>query len=90
MVIGIPVIFLYIIFFPLYYFRPPKNLLDPEDLEGDTVRTKYLRMANTVSFSDMCAYTIKYPTSEYGKPEVKAFKMKESQNLKDYDTFEVV
>ena len=44
-----------------------KNLLDQEqdkdedkeeDLQGDTVGVKYLRMVNTVSFSEMCNYTI--------------------------------
>ena len=40
-----------------------KNLLDQEDLEGDTIGAKYLRMANTVSLLDMCAYTIKLSIS---------------------------
>ena len=31
-----------------------KNILDQEDLEGDTIGVKYLRMANTVSFLEMC------------------------------------
>ena len=67
-----------------------QNLLDPKDLEEDTIGAKYLRMANTVSFSNICAYTIKLPVSEHGKPEVKAAKMNEIRNLKDYDTFEEV
>ena len=33
-----------------------QNLLDPKDLEGDTIGAKYLRMTNTVSFSNICAY----------------------------------
>ena len=41
-----------------YGLEDIENLLDPKDLEGDTIRAKYLRMANTVSFSDMCAYLI--------------------------------
>ena len=76
-----------------------KNLLDQEDdkeddeeedLQGDTVGAKYLRMVNTVSFSEMCNYTIELPTSKHGMPEVKAAKMNEIRNLKDYDTFEEV
>ena len=67
-----------------------QNLLDPEHLEGDTIRAKYLRMANTVSFSNICTYTIELPALEHGKPEVKATKMNEILNLKDYDTFKEV
>ena len=67
-----------------------KNLLDQEDLQGDTVGAKYLRMVNTVSFSEMCNYTIELPASKHGTPEVKAAKMNEIRNLKDYDTFEEV
>ena len=67
-----------------------KNLLDQEELQGDTVGAKYLRMVNTVSFSEMCNYTIELPASKHGTPEVKAAKMNEIRNLKDYDTFEEV
>ena len=76
-----------------------KNLLDQEedkdedkeeDLQGDTVGVKYLRMVNTVSFSEMCNYTIELPASKHNTPEVKAAKMNEIRNLKDYDTFEEV
>ena len=58
-----------------------EDLLDLEDLEGDTIGAKYLRMAKTVSFSNICAYTIKIPASEHGKPEVKAAKMIDIRNL---------
>ena len=61
-----------------------KNLLDQEDLEGDTIGAKYLRMANTVSFLEMCTYTIKLPVSQHGTPEVKAAKMNEIRNIMDY------
>ena len=67
-----------------------ENLLDPEDLGGDTIGYKYLRMANTFSFSDMCAYVVEHPVSEHGRPEVKVAKRNEIQNLKDYDTFKEV
>ena len=58
-----------------------KNLLDQEedkdedkeeDLQGDTVGAKYLRMVNTVSFSEMCNYTIELPASKHNTPDVKA------------------
>ena len=61
-----------------------------EDLQGDTVGAKYLRMVNTVSFLEMCNYTIELPASKHNTPEVKAAKMNEIRNLKDYDTFEEV
>ena len=67
-----------------------ENLLDPEDLEGDTIGAKYLRMANTVSFSEMCITTIGLPASQHGMSEFKAAKMNEIRNLKDYDTFKKV
>ena len=35
----------------------------------------------------MCTYTIELLVSQYGTPEVKAAKMNEIRNLKDYDTF---
>ena len=35
-----------------------EDLLDPEDLEGDTFGAKYLRMVKTVSFSNICTYSI--------------------------------
>ena len=44
-----------------------QNLLDLKDLEEDTIGAKYLRMANTVSFSNISAYTFKLPASEHGK-----------------------
>ena len=65
-----------------------ENLLDPEDLGGDTIGAKYL--ANTVSFLDMCSYVIELPVSEHKNLEVKVAKRNEIQNLKDYDTFEEV
>ena len=67
-----------------------KNLLDQEELKGDNVGAKYLRIVNTVSFSEVCNYTIELPASEHGTPEVKAAKMNEIRNLRDYDTFEEV
>ena len=67
-----------------------ENLLDPEDLEGDTIWAKYFKMTNTVSFSDMCSYVIELPVSEHRKSEVKAAKSNKIQDLTDYNTFEEV
>ena len=67
-----------------------KNLLDQEELKGDNIGAKYLRMVNTVSITEVCNSTIELPASKHGMPEVKAAKMNEIRNLKDYDTFEEV
>ena len=47
-------------------------------------------MINTVSFSELCNYTVELPVSKHNTPEVRAAKMNEIRNLKDYDTFEEV
>ena len=60
-----------------------KNLLDQEDLEGDTIGVKYLMMANTASFLEMSTYTIIFPVSQHGTSEVNAAKRNEIRNLKD-------
>ena len=68
-----------------------ENLIENQtDLEVDSVGAKYLRMENTVSFSEMCSYVIELPVSEHGRPEVKAAKRNEIKNLMDYNTFEEV
>ena len=73
-----------------------KNLMDHgefkknEDLKDDNVEAKYLKLINTVSFSDLCSNTVELPVSKHGTPEVKAAKMNEIRNLKDYDTFKEV
>ena len=61
-----------------------------EDEEKDTVGAKYLKVVNSVSFSDLSIYTVKLPISEHGRPEVKVAKMSEVINLHDYDVFEEV
>ena len=73
-----------------YGLEDIKNLLDQKDLEGDTIGVKYLRMANTVSFLEMCTYKIELPVSQHGMPEVKAAKMNEIRIPKNYNTFEEV
>ena len=66
-----------------------KNFLDQKELKGDTVGAKYLRMVNTVSFSEMCNYTIELPASKHGMPEVKAAKINEIKNLIPSRKFEM-
>ena len=51
---------------------------------------KYLRMENSVCFSDSCAVAVELPIAEHGRPEVVEAKQKEVQNLEDYETFEEV
>ena len=44
------------------------------DLKDDTTRAKYLKMANSVSFSNICLYVVELPASEHWRPEFKAAK----------------
>ena len=67
-----------------------ENLLDPVDLEGDSIRAKYLKMADSVSFSDIYSYVIELPVTEHWKPEVKAAKRNDIKIFTDYNTFEEV
>ena len=60
------------------------------DLKDDVIGASYLKMAQSMSFSELCAYTIKLPVSEHWKPEVKAAKRAEIKNLQEYETFERV
>ena len=61
-----------------------------KDKEKDTVGAKYLKMVNSVSFSDLSVYTVELLVSEHGRPEVKEAKNTEINNLQDYDIFEEV
>ena len=78
-----------------------ENLMDPEkeiqrdamklaDVTSDNIGTNYLKIINSVSFSDLSIYTVELPVSEHGRPEVKEAKMAEVNNLLDYDVFEEV
>ena len=60
------------------------------DLKDDVIGASYLKMAQSVSFSELCSYTIELPVSEHWRPEVKAAKRVEIKNLQDYETFEEV
>ena len=39
-----------------------------EDEEKDSIGAKYLRVINSVSFSDIAIYTMELPVSEHGRP----------------------
>ena len=54
---------------------------DTPEAELDTVGARYLKVVNSVSFSDV---------SEHWRPEVKEAKDTEISNLLDYDIFEEV
>ena len=56
-----------------------KNLL--ADLSQDSASTKYLRMANSVSFDEMCSYSLELPVSDHWRPDVKIAKKNEPKNL---------
>ena len=65
-----------------------ENLLT--DLKDDAIGAGYLKVANVVSFSELSSYVVELLVSEHWRPEVKAAKRNEIQNLKDYETFEEV
>ena len=78
-----------------------ESLVDPEeevkrdalklaDVTSDAVGTNYLKIINSVSFSDLLIYTVELPISEHGRPEVKEVKTAEINNLLNYDVFEEV
>ena len=50
----------------------------------------YLKVINSVAFSDLSIYTVELPVLEHGRPEGKEAKMAEVNNLLDYDVFEEV
>ena len=57
---------------------------DPHEAEVDTVGAKYLKVVNSVSFSDVAIYTVELPVSKHWRPEVKEAKDTEVNNLFDY------
>ena len=57
------------------------------ELKNDEVGASYLKTAQSVSFSEMCTFTVELPTLEHWRPEVKVAKRAEIKNLQDYETF---
>ena len=60
------------------------------DIKTDDIGTGYLKMAQSVSFSDLCVYTIKLPLSGHWIPKMKVTKKAEIKNLLDCETFKEV
>ena len=67
-----------------------RDAMKLEDATSDNVGTNYLKVINSVSFSDLSIYTVELPVSEHRTPEVKEAKMTKVSNLLDYDIFEEV
>ena len=67
-----------------------QDLENLQDVEKDVVGAKYLKMVNSVSFSDTAIYTVELPVSEHGRPDVKEAKVNEVNNLLNYDVFDEV
>ena len=55
-----------------------------DNLRTDVISANYLMIAQSVSFSEMCTYTVELPTSEHWRPEVKVAKRAKIKNLQDY------
>ena len=60
------------------------------DMEKDATGAKYLTMENSVSFLEMCTFTVELPAAEHKRPGVVSAKRREVENLMDYSTFEEV
>ena len=60
------------------------------EIEKDTTGSEYLRLQNSVCFSDLCSNVVELLVSEHGRPEVEGAKKKEIENLMDYATFEEI
>ena len=58
-----------------------------DDLKSDGVGASHLKTAQSVSFSEMCTYTVELLISEHWRPEVKIAKTAEIKNLQEYETF---
>ena len=58
-----------------------------EEVQLDNVGAKYLKLVNSVSFSDTAIYTVELPVSEHGRPDVKEAKVNEVNNILNYDIF---
>ena len=78
-----------------------EKLIDPEkqkqqeamkqaDATSDNIGANYLKVVNSVAFSDLSIYTVELPVSEHGRLEVKEAKEAEVNNLLYYDVFEEV
>ena len=53
------------------------------DMKTDGVGASHMRMAQSVSFSEFCAYTVELPISEHWRPKVKTAKKANIKNPQD-------
>ena len=60
------------------------------DKARDAICAKYMKMGPTLYFLENAVFAVEVPVSEHNKLEVKEAKLKEIQNLEDYETFELV
>ena len=60
------------------------------DKARDAICAKYMKMGPTLYFLENAVFAVEVPVSEHNKPEVEEAKLKEIQNLEDYETFELV
>ena len=60
------------------------------DKARDAIGAKYMKMEQTLYFLENAVFAVEVPVSEHNKPEVEEAKLKEIQNLEDYETFELV
>ena len=58
------------------------------DKARDAICAKYMKMGPTLYFLENAVFAVEVPVSEHNKPEVEEAKLKEIQNLEDYETFE--
>ena len=45
------------------------------DMEKDIFGAKYLKLDNSVCFTDSCIFVVELPVSEHGRPEVVEAKL---------------
>ena len=50
----------------------------------------YLKTEQNVCFLENAIFTVEVPVSQHNMPEVKEAKLKEIQNLEDYEMFDCV
>ena len=60
------------------------------DKARDAICAKYMKMGPTLYFLENAVFAVEVPVSEHNKPEVEEAKLKEIQNLEDYETFELL
>ena len=60
------------------------------DKDRDAIGGKYIKMEQTLYFLENAVFAVEVPVSEHNKQEVEKAKWKETQNLEDYEMFELV